>query len=405
MKIINLSQIEKQIPSGLIVREVYSELLSSMDREEVTILYGARQVGKSVQVWQVISKLISNPNNDVFYFNFDQIPTDANNPDIFLNSILSQKTGKKCFVFIDEAQRKNDIGKWIKYMYDQKQEIKWVLTGSASLDLKNKTKESLIGRKIEIYMGPLKLSEILADKNINANQINGRFAELDKVIDDYLRFGGYPAVYKEQNIIRKIEKLTEISETYLISDLASMYGINNKEGLKSVAIFLAENIGTVLSKDNLAKVTMTTKFEVEKILEALEGGFVIKKIRTFAKDQTKELTHRPKVFFEDLGIRNALLGKLDEGRLMMEKGKIWKNLVIILSANKWKWKNIKYWRTINQTEVDVVVVKPDERLEIYEAKYTSLNYIPKNIVSFEEKYKKIIDNILVITQDNWWKLM
>lgn len=228
---------------------------------------------------------------------------------------------------------------------------------------------------------------------------------MDKTIEDFLRFGGYPAVYKEHDVSSKIEKLTEIAETYLISDLASMYGINNKEGLKSVAIFLAENIGTVLSKDNLAKVTLTTKFEVEKILEALEGGFVIKKIRTFAKDQTKELTHRPKVFFEDLGIRNALLGKLDEGKLMMEKGKIWENLVVILSANKWKWKNIKYWRTINQTEVDVVVVKPDERLDVYEAKYSSLNYVPKNIVSFEEKYKKLIDNIMVITQDNWWKLI
>lgn len=405
MKITNRSQVEKQIPSKLIVREVYSELLASMSREEVTILYGARQVGKSVQVWQVISKLMSDTQNDVFYFNFDQIPADAQDPDIFINSILSQKIGKKCFVFIDEAQRKDDIGKWIKYMYDQKQDIKWVLTGSASLDLKNKTKESLIGRKIEIHMGPLRINEILIDKGISVSEIKGRFDQLDKTIEDYLRFGGYPAVYSEQNIDRKIEKLTEIAETYLISDLANLYGIKNQEGLRAVATFLAENIGTVLSKDNLAKVTLTTKFEVEKILEALEGGFVIKKIRTFAKDQSRELTHRPKVFFEDLGIRNAILGKLDEGKLMMEKGKLWENLVIILSANKWKWKNTKYWRTINQTEVDVIIVKPDEKLEVYEAKYTALNYTPKNIVSFTEKYKNIIDKTIIVTKDNWWQLL
>lgn len=405
MKIINTDEPNRILPEKVIVRKAHSELWESMEREEVTILYGARQVGKSVEVWQTIKELINQGENEVYYYNFDEIPADAKNPDVFINSIISQSKGEKCFVFIDEAQRKEDVGKWIKYMYDQKKGVKWVLTGSASLDLKNKTKESLVGRKVEIYLGPLRLEEILRDKGFDLALINSRFEQLDLIVEEYLRFGGYPGVYKELQKERKVEKLTEIAETYLISDLANMYEIKNKDSLRMVANYLGENIGSVLSKDNLAKVTTTKKQEVEKVLSALEGGFVVRRLKTFAKDSARELTHRPKVFFEDLGIRNALLGKLDEGRLLMEKGKLWENLIIILAANKWGWKNIRYWRTINQTEVDVVVVKPDGRLNVVEAKYSAVDYLPKNVASFGEKYKDIVDEIKVVSRDNWWKML
>ncbi|MBI2465263.1 ATP-binding protein [Candidatus Shapirobacteria bacterium] len=405
MKITNRDDFERILPTKVINRKIHSEFIESMDREEVSILYGARQVGKSVEVWQTIKELFDRGPSEVFYYNFDEIPSDANNPDVFLNSILSQMTTKKCFVFIDEAQRKTDVGKWIKYMYDQKKGIKWVLTGSASLELKNKTKESLVGRKIEFYLSSLDLMEILGDMNIDVKNITGRFEKLDQIVEEYLRFGGYPGVYQQVSAINKIEKLTEVAETYLISDLANMYGIQNKDSLRLVASFVGENVGSVLSKDNIAKVTALKKNEVEKVLEALEGGFVVRKIKTFSTDSTKELIHRPKVFFEDLGIRNALLRKLEEGRLMTEKGKLWENLVVNLAANKWGWRNIRYWRTINQTEVDVVVVKDNGRLEVIEAKYSTIEYIPKNVASFSEKYRDLVDNVTIVSRDNWWGML
>jgi len=105
-----------------------------------------------------------------------------------------------------------------------------------------------------------------------------------------------------------------------------------------------------------------------------------------------------------LGIRNALLGKLSSEKILMDRGKLFKNLVIKMLSEKWGWENIKYWRTTNQTEVDAVVVKAEGRIEAYEAKYSQLKSMPKNLVSFGQRYGQILDKTEVIWSGNWWKV-
>lgn len=405
MKIKNKEEIKVFLPKRYIKRDISADLEESLEKEEITVIYGPRQVGKSVELWKLVDKLVSNKKNDVFYFNFDILPKDTNDPDKFLAGITAQLTGTKAYVFIDEAQRLNNISLWIKYLYDQKKNIKWILTGSASLDLKNKIKESLIGRKIEYYIGPLKTGEIVTDRGFEVSKIKNNFAELDKIIDSYLKYGGYPGVVTLIDEEEKKKKLTEIAETYVIADIADLYGIKDRYSLRLVVSFLAENIGGILSKDNLSTATGVSKNEVEKCLEALEGSFLLRLLRTFSKDKTRELTHRPKVYFEDLGIRNAILGKLEEERLTTDRGKLFENLIVKLAGEKWGWKNVRYWRTINQTEIDIVVVKPLGRIEAIEAKYKAPGKMPKNLKSFEDKYEKVLDRTQVISKENWWKIL
>jgi len=404
MKIKNIKEIEKFLPKRQIDREIRQSLVKGLTQEEVMILYGPRQVGKSVEVWKMIEGLLRIGGSDIFYFNFDVLPIEARDPEEFLRWIKSMLGEGKIYVFIDEAQRLANIGRWIKYLYDLKTGIKWVLTGSASLDLKNRTKESLVGRKIEYFLEPLSLREIVKDGNMELGKVEKDFEGLNQKLREYLVFGGYPGVVTITGPDEKKQKLADISETYLISDISQMYGIEDKQNLKMVAIYLAENIGGILSKNNLSNLTGIGKHEVAKCLEALEGGFVVRKIRSFAKDKTKELTHRSKVYFEDLGIRNALLGKLSSEKILMDRGKLFKNLVIKMLSEKWGWENIKYWRTTNQTEVDAVVVKAEGRIEAYEAKYSQLKSMPKNLVSFGQRYGQILDKTEVIWSGNWWKV-
>ena len=404
MKIKNIKEIEKFLPKRQIDREIRQSLVKGLTQEEVMILYGPRQVGKSVEVWKMIEGLLRIGGSDIFYFNFDVLPIEARDPEEFLRWIKSMLGEGKIYVFIDEAQRLANIGRWIKYLYDLKTGIKWVLTGSASLDLKNRTKESLVGRKIEYFLEPLSLREIVKDGNMELGKVEKDFEGLNQKLREYLVFGGYPGVVTITGPDEKKQKLADISETYLISDISQMYGIEDKQNLKMVAIYLAENIGGILSKNNLSNLTGIGKHEVVKCLEALEGGFVVRKIRSFAKDKTKELTHRSKVYFEDLGIRNALLGKLSSEKILMDRGKLFENLVIKMLSEKWGWENIKYWRTTNQTEVDAVVVKAEGRIEAYEAKYSQLKSMPKNLVSFGQRYGQILDKTEVIWSGNWWKV-
>ncbi len=392
------------MPKKSIEREIHRSLVEGLAREEVMILYGPRQVGKSVEVWKMIEGLVKIGGSDVFYFNFDVLPTEVRDPEEFWRWIKSMSNEDKIYVFIDEAQRFSNIGRWIKYLYDSKTGIKWILTGSASLDLKNRTKESLVGRKIEFFLEPLSLKEIIKDEGVNWQKVEKDFEGLNQKLREYLVYGGYPGVVTITSLEAKKQKLVEIAETYLISDISQMYGIGDKQDLKMVATYLAENIGGILSKDNLSNITGIGKYEATKCLEALEGGFVVRKIRSFAKNKTRELTHRSKVYFEDLGIRNALLGKLGEEKILMDRGKLFENLVIKILAEKWGWENIKYWRTTNQTEVDAVVVKAEGRIEAYEAKYSQSKTKPKNLVSFEQRYGQILDRTEVIWSGNWWKV-
>jgi len=405
MKINNLIEIEEKLPTNYIKRNLHQDLVLSLNNEEATILYGARQVGKSVEIWELIKMIFEKKMGDIYYFNFDIPPKEANSPDEFINMILGSRTNDKVFVFIDEAQGLSNIGKWIKYLYDQKKGIKWILSGSASLDLKNKVKESLIGRKYEYYLSSLSLTEISQYKGFEISKLVGNFDGLQKMVEEYLRFGGYPGVINLDTIEEKKKKLDEIAQTYLISDISRMYGIEDKENLRGVASYLAENVGNVYSKEKLSGITGISRYEVNKCVEAMEGGFIVRKIRTFSKDSSREVTHRPKFYFEDVGIRNALVGKLDEGRLIMDKGALFENLVVKLAAEKWGWKYVKYWRTNNQTEVDVVIQKPDGRLSVFEAKYSPTIGTPKNVKGFMEKYGKIIDEVKIVSMDNWWDVV
>lgn len=407
MKITEKEQITRLLPKYRLRREIFRKFSEDISSQEVQILYGPRQVGKSTLTLQVISDLWEKGERDLFYFNLDIIPPDFSSPDKFLASIMAQKTkGKgKTYVFLDEAQRLSDIGLFIKYLYDQKMGIKFVLTGSASLDIKSKIKEPLTGRKKEFYLPPLSLAEILEDKGIKLAEIRGSFEILENVLEEYLLYGGYPEAYLLQDANAKKEKLTEIAQSYILRDMMSLFGISESQNVQLIASYLAENTGNILSKERLSMLSSIGKYEVEKILNALEKSFVIWLIRPFAKNKARELVHRPKVYFQDLGIRNALLGKFEPALVLADKGKLFENAMASELASNFGKEKIGYWRTIGGTEVDFIVAPRAGEIMAYEAKYAIKGKTkPRNLATFQKHYGSIVKKSLVLGRENYWKL-
>jgi len=168
--------------------------MRSIKTPEVTILYGTRQVGKSSELYKCMKVLLEeNSLVDIFYYNLDYMTDEFKNPEYFINSIMAQKNDidKIAYIFIDEAQRLENIGLFIKYIYDLKKHIKFVLSCSASLDIKEKIKEPLTGKKEELYLSTLNLNEILNYQKINIETIQGFFPKLKTILEDYLIYGGY----------------------------------------------------------------------------------------------------------------------------------------------------------------------------------------------------------------------
>lgn len=407
MQINKIQDIQALLPNPFITREIDVSLVKSLHEKEVTVLYGPRQVGKSSEIMRLIkSLLLGSQQKDIFYFNLDSIPSDFRSPDTFLNSITAQKKYPKAptYIFLDEAQRLEDIGLFVKYLYDKNLSIKFVLTGSASLDIKEKIKEPLTGRKQEFYLGPLNLGEILKYRNVNISHITGTFSIPEEILENYLLYGGYPAVVIAPTDEKKKQKLEEIAESYIMRDIADLFDIHNTEHLRLISSFAAENIGSLFSKENLSQMVAVSKYEIEKILTALEKTFILFFLYPLAKDKTRELMHRPKIYFHDCGIRNAVLGKLSNSMIVADKGELFENAIAIQFHSLYG-RNVKFWRTYNQTEIDFIVEKTPGRYNVWEAKYSNLSSrIPKNITSFTLLYQHMIESTQVVSRENYWNI-
>jgi len=409
MKITSIDQITRLVKVPFINRSLHSSLLNHVTNSlDVTVLYGPRQVGKSQEIYKSLQSLLKDNDADLFLYNLDVIPDEFESPDAFLATLLAQKANpdRKTYVFIDEAQRLENIGLLVKYIYDQNKNIKFVLTGSASLDIKAKIKEPLTGRKQEFFLSPLTLKEIANFRGINPNQVTSGFPLLDKVLDEYLLYGGYPEVVTIEAKAQKIAKISEIANSYTLRDISSFFEFDTSKTLQLVARFLAENIGNILSKENISKIGGISKYQTEKALEALEKSFIIKLVPPLAKTPSKELTHRPKIYFQDLGIRNAILNKLDPTLIFADKGQLFENAVATELLSKFGSDALKFWRTTNQTEVDFVVVKPNGKTNAIEAKYRWENKksLPKNLQSLKQQYPELIEKVDVISKSNYWQL-
>ncbi len=408
MKITHLDQIKTLLPTHFIERDMTSRVLADVNKREIQIVYGARQVGKSSLMYLIMEKILAD-GGEVFYFNLD-IPESAfNSPEILLADIYSKSRAtphdsKIIYIFIDEIQRKKDIGLFLKYIYDQNKNIKFIVTGSSSLHIRNMVSEPLTGRKFEYLLHPLSIGEILKSKGIDGAKLSFSTPEVLETVDQYMLYGGYPAVFTTATIADKLRKLSEIKKSYITRDLSDMFSIQNTNELDACAIYIAENIGNLLSKENIASTLGISVYAVNNYLDALEQSFLIQYVRPFYKNPVKEVAHRPKVYFLDNGIRNAVLGKGSPDLLMNDRGKLFEQTLWHILSQK-SSSDIKYWRNNNQTEVDFITEFADS-ICAYEAKLSWEQVaIPRNMRSFIDQYASQVSEAKVISRENIVQLL
>ena len=161
-------------------------------------------------------------------------------------------------------------------------------------------------------------------------------------------YGGYPDVVLQSKPIDKIQKLKEISSSYITRDLTDLFQIRASADLENTTIYLAQNISAILSKENIAKTIGMSVYQVNGFIEALTKSFIIEPLRPFYKNPVKEISHRPKMYFIDNGIRNILLQKTTKGLIVADKGLLFEQTIFQILRQKNNEK-LHYWRTINQT--------------------------------------------------------
>ncbi len=350
-------------------RHLDQQLLEHLKkRKEIAVILGARQVGKTT----ILKKLFP----QALYLTVDTEPI-RENLNLFDPAIYRQllPTGAK-IVVIDEIHLLTDPGRAAKIFYDQIPEVKLIVTGSSSFRIKNKTSESLAGRKVEYHLYPLTLTEYLVQKGISKKTdfpvltqlAKGIIPSRDKsylfdlagLLENLLVYGLYPALISQPVDTVYLKNLTD---SVVFKDLLDLLLIENRKAALNLLRLLAFQVGSLVNYSELAaKLGIETR-TVKRYIALFEESFIIYTLPPFSKRTSGEIGKMPKIYFYDTGLRNSLIDNFQPTLLRPDAGALWENFVIseIWKANYYGNFGYKlhFWRTKQGSEIDLVLEKDD----------------------------------------------
>ncbi len=329
---------------------------------KVVVVYGARQVGKTTLVREVLKGY----NGKVLEINADESPFQEALSSRDFEKLSGLASGHD-LLFLDEAQRIPDIGINLKILHDSMPGLKIIVTGSSSLDLANRIKEPLTGRTWTHKLYPVSVSEW--QQYTGANNF-----ELGLQVETWLRFGMYPELVLMESHEQKNRYLNELAASYLYKDILALGGIKFPEKLHQLLKLLAFQIGNLVSIHELANTLQLHRDAVLNYIQLLEKSFVIFRLGGLSRNLRKEVVKMDKIYFYDLGIRNMLTGNFNPLNERMDKGQLWENFLLAerMKKNAYMptYANTYFWRTYSGAELDYVEER-DGRLFGFEFKWTS----------------------------------
>jgi len=207
------------------------------------------------------------------------------------------------YVFIDEIQRKENAGLFLKGIYDLNLPYKFIVSGSGSIELKEKIHESLVGRKRIFELNPISFEEFVNFKtDYRYEKKLNEFFEIEKektetFLKEYLNFGGYPRVILEEKLEEKIKIIDEIFRSYLEKDISYLLKVERIDAFSSLIKILASQIGKLINYSEISSTLGISIQSVKNYLWYAEKTFVIQRLPHTLKIQEKKSQNLPQFIF------------------------------------------------------------------------------------------------------------
>ncbi len=358
-----------------ITRKIEEKIIDQITKKnDIVVIYGARQVGKTTLIKKILEKL----DYKSLQINAEELKYQTVFSGRDLTTMLQFVEGYE-LLFVDEAQSIENIGVNIKILHDAVPNLKIILSGSSSFDLSNKIKEPLTGRTKTYLLYSLGFLEL--------TKLYNTF-ELKEHLNQALIVGGYPKLYTLNTLQEKISHLHELASAYLYKDVLLFTRIKHAKKLNDLLRLLAFQIGSTVSINELASNLKTSSETIERYIDLLEKAFIIFRVSGFSKNLRKEISKQDKIFFYDLGIRNAIINNFSPLEYRTDVGQLWENFLIVERQKKVTYssqnRNIYFWRTYTGAELDYVE-EYDGKLSGFEFKWGAKK--PKSPKSWIETYK------------------
>ena len=382
----------------MITRSLYPDLLNHVPEKECTILIGARQTGKSTLLKQLQDTLLKN-GEKVVLLNLDRkdILLELNQSPENILRYFPEK-GTRNYLLVDEVQYLQDPTNFLKLLYDEHApRLKIIATGSSAFYIDRQFKDSLAGRKKIFELPTLDFKEFLFFKNQETllveyqslkkgtKQKSKAEPQLWTALDEYVNYGGYPAIVLENKVANKIERLQEIRDSFVKRDILEA-GITDETKFFRLMMLLASQIGNLVNTNELANTLKITHPATENYLYILRKCFHIELVKPFFSNVRKELVKMPKIYFNDLGLRNVLVNYFSPIEQRADKGALLENYVYRSLSDRLNRDKIKFWRTADGNEVDFVLEESNKRGKAIEVKFNEAEANTKKYKKFTELY-------------------
>jgi predicted AAA+ superfamily ATPase len=326
----------------MVKRALQDVIETYLFKKKVIVIYGARQVGKST----LVEELMKNRNEKYLSLNGD----DADVRELLTNlnaSALRPVIGTNKVVVIDEAQRIPETGLALKIIHDNFKEVQLIATGSSSFELAGKINEPLTGRKFEFFLHPFSFGEMVAHHG---------FLTEKRLLEHRMIYGYYPDI--ALHVGQELKLLKNLVSSYLYKDLLVLEQIQKPVLLEKILKALALQTGHEVSYNELAQLLSSDKNTIEKYIDFLQKAYIIFCLNGFNRNVRNEIKKGRKIYFYDNGVRNAILGNFSPLHTRTDVGSLWENFVI---SERYKYLcnkdvdfNRFFWRTTQQQEIDYI---------------------------------------------------
>ena len=376
-------------------REIYTEIKKFLPKRQILALVGLRRTGKTTIMLKIIEDLILEFSPEyLIYFSFDdfkqlRLVEVLQAYEHFMKKDMHLE--KYLFLF-DEIQKIEGWEEQLKRLYDDYPNIKFIISGSESLFIRKKSRESLAGRMYEFHIKTLSFKEFLSFKNRSFNNLELYKEEIIKEFHYFLFCNGFPEIINEEKeyAVKYIKE--NVIERIIYRDIPQIVSLSEPAILEQIFRIILEDPGEIINMDSLAKEIGIARQTISLYLSYLEKSFLVRKLYNYSKN-VRKTQKRFKKYYPT--IISPEIVDVPESF-----GKIFETFIINQLNGDF------FWRDTFKHEVDLILLEPLTAIEIKSGKISEQdlnslhNYIkkfkPKETLILSYNIKNKIDNIQII---------
>lgn len=379
----NPQEIKKYIGTE---RKTLTQIQTLLDTPHIKDIIGVRRCGKTVLMYQIISKLLESNINvkNILYLNFDDPElTDLEEvikTSLHINPDISH-------VFLDEIQNVKEWEKIIRVHYDRKKFKQIFVSGSSASLISRDVGRTLTGRHVTTVLTPFSFKEYLINYQIEKPEEISKREKLMHYLENYLKNGGFPeTINKDQLISNSI--LLDLYNDILSRDIVSRFDADS-DIVKKIGYYFMTNIGTLFSYNSVARALDIHYETVKKYMPYFKEVFLFYIVPFFSWKIKTTIKKDMKCYSIDVGLRNAVSLKFSE-----DLGKLAENTVLI--ELKRRGKEVYFWK--GKREVDFIIREQSDLIAINVTFTDDIAEREKEgLLEFKEKYKNV--DLIIITKE------